>query len=84
MPISRVGDKVMRWNSHEESNEWEDEHGFRHTSGAVTVYDPVWRHMGVVVTLDRNDAVNAALDDLDQRIKEADEGNIERAKRVER
>lgn len=83
-PISRVGDKVMRWYSHEESNEWEDEHGFRHTSGAVTVYDPVWRHMGVVVILDRNDAVNAALDDLDQRIKEADEGNIERAKRVER
>jgi len=83
-PISRVGDKVMRWYSHEESNEWEDEHGFRHTSGAVTVYDPVWRHMGVVVILDRNDAVNAALTDLDQRIKEADEGNIERAKRVER
>lgn len=50
----------------------------------MTVYDPVWRHMGVVVILDRNDAVNAALDDLDQRIKEADEGNIERAKRVER
>lgn len=84
MPISRVGDKVMRWNSHEESNEWEDEHGFRHTSGAVTVYDPVWRYMGVVVILDRNDAVNAALTDLDQRIKEADEGNIERAKHVER
>ena len=84
LPISRVGDKVMRWDSHEESNEWEDEHGFRHTSGAVTVYDPVWRHMGVVVTLDRNDAVNAALTDLDQRIKEADEGNIERAKHVER
>lgn len=83
-PISRVGDKVMRWYSHEESNEWEDEHGFRHTSGAVTVYDPVWRYMGVVVILDRNDAVNAALTDLDQRIKEADEGNIERAKRVER
>lgn len=56
----------------------------RHTSGAVTVYDPVWRHMGAVAILDRNDAVNAALDDLDQRIKEADEGNIERAKRVER
>jgi hypothetical protein len=84
MPISRVGDKVMRWDSHEDSNEWEDEHGFRHTSGAVTVYDPVWRYMGVVVILDRNDAVNAALTDLDQRIKEADEGNIERAKRVER
>ena len=84
LPISRVGDKVMRWDSHEESNEWEDEHGFRHTSGAVTVYDPVWRYMGVVVTLDRNDAVNAALTDLDQRIKEADEGNIERAKHVER
>lgn len=84
LPISRVGDKVMRWDSHEESNEWEDEHGFRHTSGAVTVYDPVWRYMGVVVILDRNDAVNAALTDLDQRIKEADEGNIERAKRVER
>lgn len=84
LPISRVGDKVMRWDSHEESNEWEDEHGFRHTSGAVTVYDPVWRYMGAVVTLDRNDAVNAALTDLDQRIKEADEGNIERAKRVER
>lgn len=84
LPISRVGDKVMRWDSHEESNEWEDEHGFRHTSGAVTVYDPVWRYMGAVVILDRNDAVNAALTDLDQRIKEADEGNIERAKRVER
>ena len=84
LPISRVGDKVMRWDSHEESNGWEDEHGFRHTSGAVTVYDPVWRYMGVVVTLDRNDAVNAALTDLDQRIKEADEGNIERAKHVER
>lgn len=84
LPISRVGDKVMRWDSHEESNEWEDEHGFRHTSGAVTVYDPVWRYMGAVVTLDRNDAVNAALTDLDQRIKEADEGNIERAKHVER
>lgn len=84
LPISRVGDKVMRWYSHEESNEWEDEHGFRHTSGAVTVYDPVWRYMGAVVILDRNDAVNAALTDLDQRIKEADEGNIERAKRVER
>ena len=83
-PISRVGDKVMRWYSHEESNEWEDEHGFRHTSGAVTVYDPVWRHMGVVVILDRNDAVNAALDDQDQRIREEDERNIERAKRVER
>lgn len=83
-PISRVGDKVMRWDSHEESNEWEDEHGFRHTSGAVTVYDPVWRYMGAVVILDRNDAVNAALTDLDQRIKEADEGNIERAKHVER
>ena len=84
LPISRVGDKVMRWDSHEESNEWEGEHGFRHTSGAVTVCDPVWRYMGVVVTLDRNDAVNAALTDLDQRIKEADEGNIERAKHVER
>lgn len=84
LPISRVGDKVMRWDSHEESNEWEGEHGLRNTSGAVTVYDPVWRYMGVVVTLDRNDAVNAALTDLDQRIKEADEGNIERAKRVER
>lgn len=84
LPISRVGDKVMRWDSHEESNEWEDEHGFRHTSGAVTVYGPVWRYMGAVVILDRNDAVNAALTDLDQRIKEADEGNIERAKRVER
>lgn len=84
MPISRVGDKVMRWDSHEDSNEWEDEHGFRHTSGAVTAYDPVWRYMGVVVIMDRNDAVNAALTDLDQRIKEADEGNIERAKRVER
>lgn len=84
LPISRVGDKVMRWDSHEESNEWEDEHGFRHTSGAVTVYDPVWRYMGVVVILDRNDAVNAALTDLDRRIKEADEGNIERAKHVER
>lgn len=84
LPISRVGDKVMRWDSREESNEWEDEHGFRRTSGAVTVYDPVWRYMGVVVALDRNDAVNAALTDLDQRIKEADEGNIERAKHVER
>lgn len=84
LPISRVGDKVMRWDSHEESNEWEDEHGFRHTSGAVTVYDPVWRYMGAVVILGRNDAVNAALTDLDQRIKEADEGNIERAKHVER
>lgn len=84
LPISRVGDKVMRWDSREESNEWEDERGFRRTSGAVTVYDPVWRCMGVVVALDRNDAVNAALTGLDQRIKEADEGNIERAKHVER
>lgn len=40
--------------------------------------------MGAVVILDRNDAVNEALADLDQRIKEVGEGNIERAKRVER
>lgn len=80
--ISRVGDKVVRWNSSQESNEWEDEHGFRNTSGSVTVYDPVWQYMGVVVTLRRNDEVNAALAELDRRIEEADAGDTSNMKPV--
>lgn len=73
MPIGHVGAKVVGWTSTQDSNEWEDEHGFTHTSGYVTFYHAVWQYMGVVVTLRRNEAVNAALDALDARIAELDE-----------
>ena len=39
----------------------------------MTFYHAVWQYMGVVVTLRRNEAVNAALDALDARIAELDE-----------
>lgn len=74
MPISRVGIKVIGKVSDGYVDDcycdWE---GFPKGGGRTEVFKPVWQSVGVVVSLRRNDAVNAALVELDKYNKEMSE-----------
>lgn len=74
MPIGRVGIKVTGKVSDgyvdSPCYDWE---GFSKGGGRTEVFKPVWQSVGVVVRLRRNDAVNAALAELDKYNREMSE-----------
>ena len=74
MPVGRVGIKVTGKVSDgyvdSPCYDWE---GFSKGGGRTEVFKPVWQSVGVVVRLRRNDAVNAALVELDKYNKEMSE-----------
>lgn len=74
MPISRVGIKVIGKVSDGYVDDcYYDWEGFPKGGGRTEVFKPVWQSVGVVVRLRRNDAVNAALVELDKYNKEMSE-----------
>lgn len=78
MPIGRVGIKVIGKVSDGYVDDcycdWE---GFSKGGGRTEVFKPVWQSVGVVVRLLRNDAVNAALAELDKCNREMSERYVE-------